>query len=200
MIAKSAKKSFDTLALTRMAMLYAVALLLAVLEGMIPPLPSMPPGVKLGLSNVVVMYCLVYLGWREGLLIVALKALFAFLVQGGFTAGLMSLFGGLCSAFVIILLLALKKLKISFILVSVCAAVTHNLAQLAVACFYLQSSTVFYYTPVLFLSGIVMGCVTGVVLRVMLPAMRRLRLAPIGQPGKKKIDQKGTRGRNVDSN
>ena len=37
-------------------LLAALALALAFLEGLLPPLPAMPPGAKLGLSNIVTMY------------------------------------------------------------------------------------------------------------------------------------------------
>ena len=37
-------------------MLAALALAFSFLEGLLPPLPMMPPGAKLGLSNIVTMY------------------------------------------------------------------------------------------------------------------------------------------------
>lgn len=168
----------DVRELTRLAMLFAIALLMMVLEGMIPPIPSLPPGVKLGLSNIVVMYALFYLGKRPALTLAVLKSLFVFLARGGMTAFFMSLGGGLFSILVMILLLGLKKVRISYIIISVCAAIAHNMAQLVVAGIYMQTAAVWFYAPVLVLSGVAMGCVTGVLLRVLMPAMERIQVKP----------------------
>ena len=48
--------------LTGLALLFALSVVLMLLENMIPPLPALPPGVKLGLSNIAIMYCLFYMG------------------------------------------------------------------------------------------------------------------------------------------
>ena len=45
-----------TLRLTTLAVLGALAIVLSALENLIPPLPMMPPGAKLGLSNIVTMF------------------------------------------------------------------------------------------------------------------------------------------------
>lgn len=43
------------------------------------PLPALPPGVKLGLSNIAVMYCLFYMGKENAFILLVLKSLFVFL-------------------------------------------------------------------------------------------------------------------------
>jgi heptaprenyl diphosphate synthase len=160
--------------ITQLALLFALAIVLMLLEGMIPPIPTLPPGVKLGLSNIVVMYCLFFLGKGPAFTVLLLKSGFVFLTRGG-TAFLMSFGGGIFSIFAMILLLSLKKKKVSYIIVSVCAAVMHNVGQLLIASLMLYSTAVFYYAPVLILSGIGMGVVTGILLRVMMPAMQRIK-------------------------
>ena len=69
------------------------------------------PAIKLGLSNVVVMYALLFLRTRTALLLVVLKALFAFLTRGA-TAGFLSLCGGGLSLVVMLVLLHQKNLYI----------------------------------------------------------------------------------------
>ena len=66
--------------LTMMALLFAMAMVLSILESMIPALPMLPPGVKLGLSNIVTMYALFVLGPAQGYTIAVLKSFFVFLV------------------------------------------------------------------------------------------------------------------------
>lgn len=170
-MAKKPKES--VLHLVMMAMIFALTVVLMVLEGMIPPVPALPPGVKLGLSNIMVMYCLFFFGKGEAVTLLLLKTLFVFLTRGA-TAFFMSFAGGFLSIFILILLLSLKKQKFSYIIISVCAAVGHNVGQLAASAVLMQSESVFYYAPVLVLSGVAMGVVTGTLLRVMLPAMQRL--------------------------
>lgn len=163
--------------ITSLALLFALSIVLMLLESMIPPLPALPPGVKLGLSNIAVMYCLFYMGKGSSFILLLLKSLFVFLTRG-LIAFCMSFAGGLSSLFIMILLTSLKKYNLSLIIISVCAAVTHNMAQLLVSAVILSGAAVFYYAPVLAVSGILMGIVTGVLLRVMMPVMRRLDFGP----------------------
>ena len=44
-----------------MGLLFATAVVLSYIEGMVS-VPGLPPGVKLGLSNIVTMYCVFFLG------------------------------------------------------------------------------------------------------------------------------------------
>ena len=74
-------------------MLFALAIALSFLESAITPLLGLMPAMKLGLSNLVVMYALLFLNTRTAAELVLLKALFALLTRGP-TAGFLSLCGG----------------------------------------------------------------------------------------------------------
>ena len=87
-------------------MLFALAIALSYLESLVSPLLGLMPAIKLGLSNIVVMYALLFLRTRTALLLVVLKALFAFLTRGA-TAGFLSLCGGALSLAVMLVLLQL---------------------------------------------------------------------------------------------
>ena len=50
-------------------LLAALAIALSFLEGLLPPLPMMPPGAKLGLSNLATMYAAGSLGLPSGLVL-----------------------------------------------------------------------------------------------------------------------------------
>ena len=159
--------------MTELALMFALTVVLMFLEGLIPPIPTLPPGVKLGLSNVAVMYTLFYLGKGSAVTLLTLKSIFVFLTRG-VTAFCMSFAGGILSVGVMILLMLLKKRNISFIMISVWAAVAHNMAQLCVSALLLSSTAAFGYAPILAVSGILMGIVTGTLLKVMMPVMQRL--------------------------
>lgn len=151
-------------------LLAALALAFSFLEGLLPPMPGMPPGAKLGLSNIVTMYAAGSLGLPWALALALLKAGFAFLTRG-VTAGLMSLSGGTLSTLCMWLLF--KKTKASFALTGVCGALAHNAAQLGVA-YALLSAPVLFYAPFLGLFGLLTGFLTGTVLRLTFPALERL--------------------------
>ena len=156
------------------AVLAALALGLSTLEGLFPISLLVPlPGVKLGLANIVVMYALFFMGPRQALVLDVLKALFVFLVSG-FTAGFLSLCGGLLSLLVMWVLYYLLPVRPTWFILSVCGALAHNIGQLLGAGVIISSSLSFYYAPVMLVLGLVMGLLTSVPLRAMLPALGRL--------------------------
>ncbi|MEA4911389.1 MAG: Gx transporter family protein [Oscillospiraceae bacterium] len=159
-----------------MGLLVALAITLSYIEALVPSFIPVP-GVKLGLSNIATMYCLFFVGAPSALLLAVLKSAFVLLTRG-VTAGALSLAGGLLSVGVMALATALHASKG---LASVAGAVFHNLGQLAAAYLLLRTATVLYYAPVLILSGVVMGVLTASALRLLLPALQRIR----GQNGNK---------------
>ena len=153
--------------------LFALALVLGFFESFLAGAMGFPPGVKPGLANVVVMFCLFCVSKKQAVLLVLLKAGFALLVRGG-VAGALSLAGGLVSIAVMILLLALPK-RPSVLLVSVFGAISHNFGQMLVVGF-LFGGTAWVYAPALLVSGVAMGCLTALLLRALLPALCRTGL------------------------
>ena len=156
-------------------MLFALAILLSFVEGMAAPALGLPPGVKPGLANIVVMYALFFLGRGQALTLVLLKSFFAMLTRGP-SAGALSLAGGLLSLSALLLLL-LPLEKPSYFVLSVAGAVSHNLGQLLMASLWLKTAFSLAYAPVLIVSGVGMGAVTAVSLRLLLPALERAGLA-----------------------
>lgn len=135
-------------------MLFALAMALSWLESMVSPLLGLMPAIKLGLSNIVVMYALLFLRTRTAVLLVLLKALFAFLTRGA-TAGFLSLCGGALSLCVLVLLLHMQG--VSGYIFCTCGALAHNLGQLAGAAVLLSSGMALTYAPVLLVAGLVVG-------------------------------------------
>lgn len=150
-------------------LLGALALVFSLLEGMLPPLPGMPPGARLGLSNIVTMYAAGSLGLPLALGLCVLKAGFALLTRGG-VAGLMSICGGLASTALMWFLL--KKTGISLGLAAVFGALAHNLAQLIAAKFIIDAVLLFYLPPLL-IFGVLTGLLTGTALKLLLPLLER---------------------------
>lgn len=113
--------------LTRLALLFALCLVFAYLERLLPP-PPLPVPVRYGLANIVVMVALFLQGPRAALALVLLKAL-AQVFMASPLAGLLSLVGGLCSWLLMTLLLRLGSRRPSLFLTSAAGALAHSFAQ-----------------------------------------------------------------------
>ena len=167
------KERNKTQMLVLTSLIFAAALVLAVVEDMLPPLPLAVPGVKFGLSNIAVMYALFFLGKKQAYTIGILKSLFVFVTRGGI-ASLLSLTGGLLSITVMILLMALFREKITYLIISIFGAVFHNVGQFIVISVIYTGMNMWAYFPVLLLSGPAAGIVTSTLLRFIMPAFNRL--------------------------
>ena len=163
------KKTSGRVAFT--GMLAALALALAFLEGLLPPLPMMPPGAKLGLSNLVTMFAVNALGLAPALFITLLKSLFAGLTRG-VLASVMSLAGGLASTLAMWLVCRPRRQLAGAVGFGVVGAVAHNFGQFWVA-FFLTTPAVVYYIPWLLLFGVLSGVLTGLVFCVTMPLLHR---------------------------
>lgn len=153
-------------------MLFALAMALSFAEGTLT-IPGLLPGMKLGLANVVVMYALLFMGAKQALTLDLLKALFVFLVSGP-TAGFLSLCGGMLSLLVMWLLYDVLPWRPTWFILSVSGAFSHNVGQLIGAGIIISSSLSLYYAPVMLVLGLVMGALTAMILRALLPALEKL--------------------------
>jgi heptaprenyl diphosphate synthase len=146
----------------------ALAIAVSVLESLLPPMPYLPPGAKIGLSNVAGLFTAYTLGRKEAFAVVLLKSVFAGITRG-VTAGLLSLAGGLLST--IALCLLLRREKLGLIGLCVICAVCHNAGQLAAACVISGTAGLAASVPVLLFFSVTAGIVTGCISRAVLPAM-----------------------------
>ena len=139
-------------------LLTATALILGYLEQLVPIAPGLP-GVKLGLGNLVLLYSLYAYSIRETVVLMVLKVLLCSLLFSGPVALLYSLAGGILSLMAMVLL---KRISgFSIIGVSAVGAVFHNLGQLGVAALIVGPLAALSYLPILMLSAIITGVLTG---------------------------------------
>ncbi len=155
-----------------MGLLFALSITLSFIESIIPFTGIFPPGVKLGLSNVVTMYMLFFVGAGQAFTLVVLKSFFVFLIRG-FVSSVMSFSGGILSVVVMLIVLAVFKKREAYLLLSICGAVSHNIGQLFASVLVLANTKVLWYFPPLFVSGILMGVLTSLVLKAVLPAIKK---------------------------
>ncbi len=141
-------------------MLAALALVLSWLEAQIPAFFAVP-GMKLGLTNIVVLLALYCIDTKSALIINAVRILLVSFLFGNGVSLLYSLAGGMLSTIIMILLKKTGKLNI--ITVSIVGGVCHNVGQILVAMALLQTTNLAWYLLVLWFTGLGAGAVIGII-------------------------------------
>ncbi len=149
----------NTKKLATLSVIVALAMVLSFLESRIPAFVAIP-GIKVGLANIAVIFTVYKLGAREGVLISIIRVLLVSILFGSTVSLWYSLAGAILSLIVTILLK--KYTNLAVVTVSVAGGVSHNLAQIGVACLLLETNIIVYYLPFLLLSGTVAGIAVGV--------------------------------------
>ena len=153
---------------TRLSMFLALAVVLNIVENVIPIFQGVVPGVKLGLTNIVILFVLYKYGFREALSLSITRVILVGVLNTGLfsVAFFLSLSGALFS---IIMMGLVKKLtKLSIVGVSVIGSLFHSLGQIIVVAIILYSVTAFNYLPILILFSIPTGILTGVLCKELL--------------------------------
>ena len=156
--------------LTTIAILVALATILHLVESLIP-IPFPVPGVKLGLANIVTLLALVLFDFKTAFIIALLRTVLGSLMSGtllniGF---FLSFSGAVTATCLMAVLLHFATLLRSFsgfslLGISVAGAAAHNLGQLAMAALLIRHTGIFFYLPIMLLSSVPTGFLTGLLL------------------------------------
>lgn len=149
----------------------ALAFTFSYLESLIP-FNFAIPGVKLGLANLVVVVALYIMKPTEAFFIAIIRILLAGLTFGNVYSLAYSLCGGILS-FVVMLLV--KKTKLSVIGVSMLGGVCHNIGQIIVAAIVMETARIAYYLPVLLGAGLVTGLLMGIISRLVVNRFEKIK-------------------------
>lgn len=164
------KKRFTVQTVAQCGLLTAMMLVLGFIESLLPVAAGVP-GIKLGLSNGVLLFALYMMAAPTAFTLMLLKVILSGLLFGGVSAMMYALAGGVCSMLGMILL---KKLKFNLITVSMVGAVLHNLGQVLLAMIILETDQLIYYMAILLLVGLACGAVTGVAAKATIGHMKKL--------------------------
>lgn len=148
--------------ITRIALFTTLALLLNLVESLLPPFLPYAPGAKIGLSNLVTLVALVLLGTWEAYLILALRCLLGGIFGGNLTALLYSVPAGLFSLTVQVLLYRFAFRFFSIMGISFLGAVVHNATQVAVASCMVRTNLMLML-PFMLLASVVAGLFVGII-------------------------------------
>ena len=151
----------------------SLALILSYVELLIP-INFGIPGMKLGLANLLVVI-LLYKGCpRDALLLSVIRILLSGLIFGNMFSIFYSLGGGLLSLAVMDFLKKTGQFTVAGI--SIGGGASHNVGQLLVAMFVVQTYQVGYYLPVLLIAGVITGAVIGILSAEVLKRTQSIRL------------------------
>lgn len=146
--------------LTICALLISMALVLSYMERFIPLQLVIPlPGIKLGIANIVTVVALYFFGEKYAFTILILRCVLGSVFGGGISGLAFSLTGGL---FAMTAMSITRRFGIFSVYgVSILGAAAHNIGQICVAVFLMNSVYVAGYLPYLLGVSVFTGLATG---------------------------------------
>ena len=150
----------NTKKISYLGLLIALAFVLSYVENLLPISIGIP-GAKIGLANLVVMVALYTIGSKNALMLSIVRVILVGFTFGNMAMMMYSMAGALLSFFV--MYIAKRSKAFSITGVSVLGGVFHNVGQIIVAIFVLETQKLIYYLPVLIIIGTITGLVIGIV-------------------------------------
>lgn len=149
-----------------------LAMILSFVESQIPVFTTIP-GMKVGLPNLVMVFLLYRVGWKETVIVSLIRAFLVALLFGNLQSLIFSISGAVLSLTGMILL---KKTGLfSSIAVSVTGGVLHNVGQIIAACLWTSTVQIAYYLPALLVSGVCVGIAIGLIAGFLLKRLENVR-------------------------
>lgn len=158
----------DSKKITRLAAFISVAVILGYVESLFPPVAA---GVKLGIANIVIITVLYVCGAKETWIVALLKVVLCMALFGSMTSFVYSLSGAVLS--LVAMIVAKKSNLFSLACVSGIGGLCHNLAQFICA-YIIIGKGVLFYLPVLCVSGIFCGVLTGIAAQLIVKRRREI--------------------------
>ncbi len=153
-----------------LSMFITLSLILSFVESQIPALVAIP-GIKVGLPNLVMVFLLYRVGWKETVIVSLIRIFLVSLLFGNVQTMTFSIAGALVSLLGMIIL---KKTNLfSCITVSIVGGILHNVGQIIAACLWTQTAEIAYYLPVLLISGTIAGSLIGLASGLLVKRLER---------------------------
>lgn len=140
-------------------LLVALMLVLGYVESLLPVAAGIP-GIKLGLSNGILIFAVYMLGIPTAFVLMVLKVVLSGLMFGGVSAMMYAFAGGLVSMIFMALLSRIKGVHV--VVVSMVGGLMHNVGQVGLAMVMLGTPKLMYYMAILMVVGLGCGALTGV--------------------------------------
>lgn len=150
----------QTKRLTIYGILIALALVLSYVESLVPAFFAVP-GMKLGLTNVVVVIALYKMDVKSAVIINFVRIVLVAVMFSNGASFLYSLAGGILSMLVMIVLKLTGKVQMAT--VSSFGGIFHNVGQIIMAIILLGTTAIGYYLAILWFVGLITGLIIGVI-------------------------------------
>ncbi len=137
----------------------SIGIVLSIFETFIP-ISFILPGIKLGITNIVLLMLLDRFNFKDLLLFQLLKITITTLILGVFSTFMFSICGGMLA---LVLMVGSKKIfstHITIYTTSMLGAIGHNVGQVLFAMYFLNAYELIFYIPIL----VIIGCLTGFIL------------------------------------
>ena len=163
-------KMTKTKRLSYVTMLSALSIVINLFESwFIPPVQF---GIRFGLANIISLITIELFGIKELLIVNIMRILIGSLLRGIiFGSPFWISFGGILLSTIIIIIL--HKLKTSLSFTSIMSAIFHSLGQVLIVSFIYRQSNVMMILPILLISSILTGCLTGFIAKECLKRLKR---------------------------
>ncbi len=156
--------------ITVLSLCTALAMIMSYIESLFPAF--WVPGVKVGLPNIIIIFVLYRIGTKEAIAVSFARIFLNTLLFGNPLTLAYSLAGGLISMACMILI---KRFgKFSELGVSVVGGITHNVGQIVVACFIMETAQISLYMPVLVVTGILAGICVGLAGNLLIKRIKKI--------------------------
>jgi heptaprenyl diphosphate synthase len=148
-------------------------MILSFVESQIPALVAVP-GIKVGLPNLVIVFMLYRIGFKEAVTVSIIRIILVSILFGNLQTMTFSIAGAALS---LLGMLLLKKLNwFSCITVSIVGGILHNVGQIIAACLWTQTAAIAYYLPVLLISGVLAGALIGLISGLLVEKSKKWKL------------------------
>ena len=164
----------NTKRIALVSILLTLALIIGIIESLIPPLIPIFPYIRVGFSNIIVLYTLITMQVKDAYLVAILKSIFVGIFVGNPIMILYSLPSSVISLSIAYLIISFKKNSLPAI--SAISAIAHNITQLVVAALIMQTLLVLSYVPYFILIGSISGFGVGCIVYLLLKKMPKFTI------------------------
>ena len=143
-----------------LAIMSALAIVINIIENLfIPPFSF---GIRFGLANIISLVTLKKTGVKDMLIVVLLRLTLGNLIKGTIF-GIPFWISSLGIVFSTIIIIILDKLNASILFTSMMSSIFHTLGQVLVVCFVYSNVNIIVLLPVLIVSSLATGVLTGII-------------------------------------
>ena len=142
--------------ITVIGIMIAISVVISIIESYFTFISDFIPGLKLGLSNIVIIYVLYKYGFKTSIMVSLIRVLIVALLRTGF--GINFFFSLSGALFSIIAMVLVKKTKVSIV-----GSIFHSIGQVLVGILVLNNYNITYYLPYLLIFSIPTGIIVGIV-------------------------------------